>query len=184
MSENPLMTSFIVVLLNLNAHGSPRLKPDIYVQRNVIMVIGITVSMAQLAAHKTQDADGLKKMRVRCGHLDVNGKGAQRKDATVSPCRPTDRLGIKGVPRAIDTLPATALDALETEGLIRRAQDRQDSRASRVWITDEGRVVFDRIWPTIRRTSERMFVGIDTVERTAFLVTLQKILINLREDGL
>jgi hypothetical protein len=50
MSENPLMTSFIVVLLNLNAHGSPWLKPDIYVQRNVIMVIGITVSMAQLAA--------------------------------------------------------------------------------------------------------------------------------------
>jgi DNA-binding MarR family transcriptional regulator len=77
-----------------------------------------------------------------------------------------------------------ALDALETEGLIRRAQDRQDSRASRVWITDEGRVVFDRIWPTIRRASERMFVGIDAVERTAFLVTLQKILINLREDGL
>jgi hypothetical protein len=53
MSENPLMTSFIAVLLNLNAHGSLRLKPDIYVERNIIMVIGITVSMAQLAA---QDA--------------------------------------------------------------------------------------------------------------------------------
>jgi len=75
-----------------------------------------------------------------------------------------------------------ALDALESDGLIRRTQDRQDSRASRIWITDEGRSVFDRIWPTIRRASERMFQGIDPAERTAFVNTLQKILANVRQD--
>ena len=75
-----------------------------------------------------------------------------------------------------------ALDSLESKGLVRRVQDPQDSRASRVWITDKGRAVFDRIWPTIRRASERMFSGIDAAEHAAFITTLQKILINVRKE--
>lgn len=75
-----------------------------------------------------------------------------------------------------------ALDALENDRLIRRTQDQQDSRASRIWITDDGRAVFDRIWPTIHRASEHMFEGIGFAERTSFVATLQKILANVRKE--
>lgn len=77
-----------------------------------------------------------------------------------------------------------ALDSLETEGLLRRVQDSKDSRASRVWITKEGRAVFDRIWPTVRRAYQRMFEGIDAREHSAFVATLQKLLVNIRNEDI
>ena len=40
-----------------------------------------------------------------------------------------------------------ALDGLAAEGLVRREADAQDSRGTRVIITDEGRSAFDRLWP-------------------------------------
>jgi len=73
-----------------------------------------------------------------------------------------------------------ALDALESDGLVRRAPDPDDSRATRVWITPEGRASFEMLWPTMRKTYESMFVGIDDDERAAFASTLQKMLINVR----
>ncbi|MCV9940654.1 MarR family transcriptional regulator [Boseaceae bacterium BT-24-1] len=75
-----------------------------------------------------------------------------------------------------------AVDALEGEGLVRRSPDPGDSRATRVFITEKGRTVFDRIWPTIRRAYEKMFAGIDAAERAAFTATLQKLLVNVRKE--
>lgn len=74
-----------------------------------------------------------------------------------------------------------ALDALEADGLVRRAPDPDDSRATRVWITEEGRAAFEKLWPTMRASYERMFAGIGPEEHAAFVATLQKILVNVRK---
>lgn len=74
-----------------------------------------------------------------------------------------------------------ALDALEADGMVRRAPDPEDSRATRVWITEEGRAAFEKLWPTMRASYERMFAGIGEDEHAAFVGTLQKILANVRK---
>ena len=74
-----------------------------------------------------------------------------------------------------------ALDRLEAERLIRRVPDAQDSRATRIWITEEGRATFEQVWPTMRANYDRMFSGIGGEERAAFVATLQKILLNIRK---
>lgn len=74
-----------------------------------------------------------------------------------------------------------ALDALEADGLVRRAPDSEDSRATRVFITDTGRATFEAMWPTMRKSYRRMFAGIDADEHAAFVATLQKVLVNVRK---
>lgn len=74
-----------------------------------------------------------------------------------------------------------ALDALETDGLVRRTPDAEDSRAIRVSITETGRATFEKLWPTMRRSYSRMFDGIDAAEQSAFVATLQKMLMNIRQ---
>lgn len=75
-----------------------------------------------------------------------------------------------------------ALDALEAEGLVRRTPDQDDSRAIRVSITEAGRAAFESLWPTMRESYNRMFVGIDAAEHAAFVATLQKILNNIKKN--
>ncbi len=74
-----------------------------------------------------------------------------------------------------------ALDQLQTEGLIRRAADAADSRATRVHITEAGRAAFDNLWPHMAAANVRMFRGIPDDERRAFVGTLQKMLTNIRK---
>jgi DNA-binding MarR family transcriptional regulator len=74
-----------------------------------------------------------------------------------------------------------ALDQLAAEGLIRRAPDPDDSRATRVQITDAGRAAFDALWPHMAAAYARMFRGIPEDERRAFVATLQKIHANIRK---
>ena len=74
-----------------------------------------------------------------------------------------------------------ALDQLVSDGLVRRAADTNDSRATRVFITDAGRTTFEALWPQMHATYARMFRGISDIERSAFVGTLQKILINIRK---
>jgi DNA-binding MarR family transcriptional regulator len=73
-----------------------------------------------------------------------------------------------------------ALDSLEADGLVKRAPDAEDSRATRVSITEEGRRAFEKLWPTMRHSYQRMFAGIGPEEHAAFVATLQKILLNVR----
>ncbi|NPD14842.1 winged helix-turn-helix transcriptional regulator [Xinfangfangia sp. D13-10-4-6] len=72
-----------------------------------------------------------------------------------------------------------ALDQLQAEGLVRRETDANDSRATRVFSTDQGRAAFERIWPHMALATERMFRGISDEERHAFVGTLQKMLANI-----
>lgn len=74
-----------------------------------------------------------------------------------------------------------ALDQLSAEGLIRRENDPDDSRATRVFITDEGRAAFETLWPRMVESYARMFRGIAEEERRAFTGTLQKVLGNIRK---
>lgn len=74
-----------------------------------------------------------------------------------------------------------ALDALETDGLVRRTADPEDSRATRISITEAGRAAFETLWPTMRHSYNHMFAGIDAAEHAAFVATLQKILLNVRK---
>lgn len=75
-----------------------------------------------------------------------------------------------------------ALDQLQAEGLIRRETDANDSRAVRVFSTDAGRAAFEQIWPHMALASERMFRGIPSDERHAFVGTLQKMLANITKQ--
>ncbi len=74
-----------------------------------------------------------------------------------------------------------ALDALEADGLVRRTADPEDSRATRISITESGRAAFETLWPTMRHSYNHMFAGIDATEHAAFVATLQKILLNVRK---
>ncbi len=74
-----------------------------------------------------------------------------------------------------------ALDALCAEGHIRREPDPQDSRATRIFLTEQGRAAFDALWPTMAESYAQMFRGIPEDERAAFTATLQKILANVRK---
>lgn len=73
-----------------------------------------------------------------------------------------------------------ALDGLEQDGLALRKRDPDDARATRIFITSEGRRVFEKLWPRMAEFYAEMFKDIPEEERRAFTATLQKILQNIR----
>lgn len=74
-----------------------------------------------------------------------------------------------------------ALDALQADGLIRRETDSDDSRATRIFITDPGRGAFETLWPHMAESYLAMFRGVSEAEERAFVATLQKIHANIRK---
>lgn len=74
-----------------------------------------------------------------------------------------------------------ALETLDQNGLIRRTTDAQDSRATRVFITNAGRDAYERLWPHMSAAYEAMFKGIDDAEQRAFVGTLKTMLRNIRK---
>lgn len=73
-----------------------------------------------------------------------------------------------------------ALDGLHADGLVRREVDPEDQRSSRIFLTLAGRAAYDRLWPHMMASHDRMFAGIGEAERQAFLATLRKMLANIR----
>ena len=74
-----------------------------------------------------------------------------------------------------------ALDALARDGLIRRETDADDSRATRVFLTDSGREAYERLWPHMSGAYDAMFKGIGKDEQDAFVATLKTVLHNIRK---
>ena len=74
-----------------------------------------------------------------------------------------------------------ALDALVRDGLVRRETDANDSRATRVYLTEQGRDAYQRLWPHMAAAYEAMFKGIGAEEKAAFVATLQTMLRNIRK---
>ena len=75
-----------------------------------------------------------------------------------------------------------AVDAMASDGLVRKETDAQDNRASRIYLTAAGRTAFDRLWPHMADSHDRMFEGISLDERRALISTLQKMLSNVRHN--
>lgn len=73
------------------------------------------------------------------------------------------------------------LDALEAQGFVRREASEDDSRVRKIYLTDDGRAEFNRAWPAMHAAFEAMFDGIDDGEYSALIVTLQKMLRNIRK---
>ena len=73
------------------------------------------------------------------------------------------------------------LDAMETQGLVRREPCLDDSRARKIFLTERGREEFSRFWPAMHDAFEHMFRGVDDAEYAAFIGTLQKMLRNIRK---
>ncbi len=74
-----------------------------------------------------------------------------------------------------------ALEALHKDGLIRRETDAADSRAIRVFLTNPGRDVYERLWPHMADAYEAMFKGVDDAAQKAFVATLKTMLGNIRK---
>lgn len=74
-----------------------------------------------------------------------------------------------------------ALDQLAADGLVRRDSDPNDSRVTRIGITDTGRAALDQLWPSMAQSYAQMFKDIPADERQAFVTTLQKMLKNIRK---
>lgn len=73
------------------------------------------------------------------------------------------------------------LDTLEAQGFVRREADANDSRMRKCFLTEEGRAQFTRAWPAMHDAFEMMFQDVDDAEYASFIVTLQKILRNIRK---
>ncbi|WP_420409874.1 MarR family winged helix-turn-helix transcriptional regulator [Hoeflea sp.] len=108
----------------------------------------------------------------------------------------TPKMRALAVLSVIDTLPISelavyavveqstlsrALEQLTADGLVRRDPDPNDSRVTRIAITEAGRSAYDQLWPTMSRIYSQMFQGISPEERQAFVATLQKMLANIRK---
>ncbi|MET0171056.1 MAG: MarR family transcriptional regulator, partial [Agrobacterium vaccinii] len=76
------------------------------------------------------------------------------------------------------------VDALEEQGLIKRMPRPDDMRVRDVTITDEGRAMFEDVWPIMYDDLRRMFKDIDDDEYRVFLGTLHKILKNIRRHDI
>ncbi|WP_262269967.1 MarR family winged helix-turn-helix transcriptional regulator [Microvirga yunnanensis] len=76
------------------------------------------------------------------------------------------------------------LDALEEQNYIRRQARTDDMRVREIYITDEGRSLFARIWPPMYEIYSHLFEGVDETELRALIGTLHKILHNTRKQDL
>jgi MarR family transcriptional regulator, transcriptional regulator for hemolysin len=72
------------------------------------------------------------------------------------------------------------VDSLEEQGLVRRQLRADDMRVREVSITEEGRAIFEKFWPTLYDRFKQMFDGVDEEEYRAFTTTLHKMLRNIR----
>ncbi len=76
------------------------------------------------------------------------------------------------------------LDSLEEQGFIRRQSRVEDMRVRDVTITEEGRTVFDKVWPTMYDSLLKMFDGVEEDEYRAFLSVLHRVLHNIRKHDI
>ena len=74
-----------------------------------------------------------------------------------------------------------ALEQLNSDGLIKREIDIIDTRATRVYLTRLGSDAFRSLWPDMLNSYNEMFNEIDDAEKSQFIITLQKILKNIRK---
>lgn len=72
------------------------------------------------------------------------------------------------------------LDSMERDGLIERTAPDGDKRKTVVFLTDEGREIFDKSLPGVLRYYAKFLTGISPSEMTVFMAVLKKIKSNAR----
>ena len=95
----------------------------------------------------------------------------------------TPKMRALAVLSVIDALPISelAVYAVVEQSTLSRALDPNDSRVTRIGITDTGRAALDQLWPSMAQSYAQMFKDIPDEERQAFVTTLQKVLKNIRK---
>ncbi|HEY1719938.1 MAG TPA: MarR family transcriptional regulator [Magnetospirillaceae bacterium] len=76
------------------------------------------------------------------------------------------------------------LDSLEEQGLIRRQPRPEDMRIRDVSITEEGRVAFESVWPTMYELFQQLFDGVEEDDYRVFISILHRILRNVRKHDI
>ena len=77
-----------------------------------------------------------------------------------------------------------SLDGMEREGLVRRQNRSGDMRVREVHVTEEGREVFRRFWPTMHAAYEHMFAGVSDTEYETLIRLLTQVLKNIRQHDI
>ena len=70
---------------------------------------------------------------------------------------------------------ARALDALENLGFLTRVADTQDKRNKRIYLTEEGHALKEKLWPHAQTVVQNATIGIDADELAVCKRVLQKI---------
>lgn len=76
------------------------------------------------------------------------------------------------------------LDAMESQGLLKREVHQTDNRVKQIYLTSAGRAQFDAMWPTMWSAFRAMFEGVSDAEYETFLSVLHKMLRNVRRHEL
>ncbi len=75
------------------------------------------------------------------------------------------------------------VDGLLRKGLAAREEDVRDRRRRRVFLTDAGRELVERVWPVVEVGKRRVFGGLTQEEVGVLLRALEKIEKRLVDDG-
>jgi DNA-binding MarR family transcriptional regulator len=75
------------------------------------------------------------------------------------------------------------VDRLARDGLVERASDPLDRRATRVSLTDEGRALIARSAGAVEDIDERLFGGLDRDERRALTELLGRVIAHVTPGG-
>ena len=68
-----------------------------------------------------------------------------------------------------------ACKMLGERGLVTRTPNDADGRSHHLWLTDEGRAMYDRIWPNALSTYERIFAALSPAETAKLRALLDKL---------
>jgi DNA-binding MarR family transcriptional regulator len=98
-------------------------------------------------------------------------------------------LGDTGAQTQRDLVRATLMDkvavnrackALDERGFVRRSPNASDGRSHHLELTEEGRAVYEQIWPQAYRAYERIFAVLSAKEAAALRDLLDKLLQSVR----
>lgn len=82
----------------------------------------------------------------------------------------------------LEVEPMTAgrmIDRMQDGGLVERRADPADRRAWRLYLTERGTEMIERLQPLAEETSEQAFAGIDAADKEHLMRTLDRMLANL-----
>lgn len=68
-----------------------------------------------------------------------------------------------------------ACKMLGERGLVARTPNDADGRSHHLWLTDQGRAMYDRIWPNALSTYEKIFAALSPAETAKLRALLDKL---------